>query len=204
MTAFEVIGEECMPLARADRSDASGFRSPRPSMCWWKFPAAARSICARCSSTSWPAPWRAVWSAQAVLAESGAQAKSFWAIREGLVEGQARRGYHVRTDLAVPLSGVAALVDHGARADRLALSRLDCARLRPCRRRQHPFQRVAAEPVAEAERARHGRGNRERRSTDLVAALGGSISAEHGIGRSRSARLLVGAVARPSAAAQRA
>ncbi|TGR99803.1 FAD-binding oxidoreductase, partial [Mesorhizobium sp. M2E.F.Ca.ET.209.01.1.1] len=42
----------------------------------------------------------------AVLAASSAQARSFWAIREGLVEGQAKRGYHVHTDLSVKISDI--------------------------------------------------------------------------------------------------
>ncbi|TIV90416.1 MAG: FAD-binding oxidoreductase, partial [Mesorhizobium sp.] len=51
----------------------------------------------------------------AVLAASTTQARSFWAIREGLVEGQAKRGYHVRTDLSVRISDIPSLIERARR-----------------------------------------------------------------------------------------
>ncbi|WP_339114646.1 FAD-binding oxidoreductase [Thioclava sp. GXIMD2076] len=45
-----------------------------------------------------------------VVAQSQAQARNLWLIREGMNEGQAKRGKHLRTDLSVPLSRVAAFV----------------------------------------------------------------------------------------------
>ncbi|NRB05528.1 MAG: FAD-binding oxidoreductase, partial [Rhodobacteraceae bacterium] len=38
-----------------------------------------------------------------IIAQSQSQAKRFWAIREGLVEGHSMRGYHVRSDISVKL-----------------------------------------------------------------------------------------------------
>lgn len=45
-----------------------------------------------------------------VVAQSQAQARSIWLVREGMNEGQARRGKHLRTDLSVPLSRLADFV----------------------------------------------------------------------------------------------
>ena len=39
-----------------------------------------------------------------IIAQSAAHGKLFWAIREGLVEGHAKRGFHVRSDVSVKLS----------------------------------------------------------------------------------------------------
>lgn len=39
-----------------------------------------------------------------VIASSRAQAQSLWLFREGMNEGQALRGSHMRTDISVPLS----------------------------------------------------------------------------------------------------
>ena len=120
----------------------------------------------------------------AVLAESGAQARAFWAIREGLVEGQAKRGYHVRTDLSVRISDIPTLI----------------AQARQFIELQHPgwisqayghagdgnihFNVLPpldlAEPAARVTGATITTG-----LYDIVNALGGSISAEHGIGRTR-------------------
>lgn len=45
-----------------------------------------------------------------VVAQSQAQAAGLWAIREGMNLGQAMRGRHLRTDVSVPLSRLAAFV----------------------------------------------------------------------------------------------
>ncbi|MDS9469371.1 FAD-binding oxidoreductase [Paracoccus sp. MBLB3053] len=45
-----------------------------------------------------------------VLAQSQAQAQNIWLIREGMNEGQAKRGKHLRTDVSVPLSKLAEFV----------------------------------------------------------------------------------------------
>jgi len=45
-----------------------------------------------------------------VVAQSRAQAAGLWAIREGMNLGQAMRGRHLRTDVSVPLSRLAAFV----------------------------------------------------------------------------------------------
>ncbi|WP_128255723.1 FAD-binding oxidoreductase [Falsirhodobacter deserti] len=45
-----------------------------------------------------------------VVAQSHAQARNLWAIREGMNLGQAERGRHLRTDISVPLSRLADFV----------------------------------------------------------------------------------------------
>ncbi|MBU2888791.1 FAD-binding oxidoreductase [Celeribacter halophilus] len=45
-----------------------------------------------------------------VIATSQAQARNLWLIREGMNEGQAKRGKHLRTDISVPLSRMAEFV----------------------------------------------------------------------------------------------
>nr|WP_111300446.1 FAD-binding oxidoreductase [Paracoccus saliphilus] len=45
-----------------------------------------------------------------VIAQSQAQARNLWAIREGMNIGQAQRGRHLRTDISVPLSRLAEFV----------------------------------------------------------------------------------------------
>lgn len=45
-----------------------------------------------------------------VVAQSHSQARNLWLIREGMNEGQAKRGKHLRTDVSVPLSCLAEFV----------------------------------------------------------------------------------------------
>jgi FAD/FMN-containing dehydrogenase len=184
MSAFEVIGEECIECARLINANL---------VC----PVAAPVHILVEVSSSGAIDLRAMLLdfladamdkelvVDAVYAESEAQAKSFWAVREDLVEGQARRGYHVRTDLSVRLSAIPALVE----------------RSRSFVAREHPGWISQAYGHA-------GDGNihfnvlppldlddnaaRETGAVivaalyDIAGTLGGSISAEHGIGRTRS------------------
>ncbi|WP_292669962.1 FAD-binding oxidoreductase [Mesorhizobium sp.] len=127
----------------------------------------------------------------ALFAESGAQAKAFWAIREGLVEGQAKRGYHVRTDLAVRILDIPALIDQARRFVAL----------------EHPGWLPQAyghagdgnihfnvlPPLGLAERdARTAGADITAGLYQIVNSLGGSISAEHGIGRTRHSAFWAG------------
>lgn len=45
-----------------------------------------------------------------VIAASQSQAKTLWSFREGMVEGQVKRGRHLRTDVSVSLSNLASFV----------------------------------------------------------------------------------------------
>lgn len=54
--------------------------------------------------------------ADGVVAASKDQARRLWLFREGMNEGQAKRGVHLRTDLSVPLSRLADFVRDAERA----------------------------------------------------------------------------------------
>jgi FAD/FMN-containing dehydrogenase len=115
------------------------------------------------------------------VAMSRAQAGEFWAIREGLVEAQHKRGRHLRTDVSVPISALAAFM---AEADRAMAEHLPAAM--PVVYGHvgdgNLHYNVLPPPGlrgAELEAALH-------RTEELIFAVvdrfGGSISAEHGIG----------------------
>jgi FAD/FMN-containing dehydrogenase len=117
----------------------------------------------------------------AVLAQSPAQAAALWKLRESLSEAQKPEGGSIKHDVSVPVSRIPAFV----RETLAAVERL-VPGIRPV-----PFGHVGdgnlhfnlSQPVGadrEAYLARWGEVNRV--VHDLVAAHGGSISAEHGIG----------------------
>jgi FAD/FMN-containing dehydrogenase len=122
------------------------------------------------------------------IAASTAQAANLWGIREAMVEAQARRGRHLRTDLSVPLSLVPALV---RQLDSLLAERLP------------GWQRLAYGHVGDGNVHYNALPPAGSDDTDIRAtiaetlpalyavalALGGSFSAEHGIGRSRAGAL---------------
>lgn len=119
-----------------------------------------------------------------VIGESVAQSRALWALREHLSEAQAQEGPHIKHDISVPISRVAAFVD-------AAVKNLQ---------RRFPGARVAwfghlgdgnlhfnvlapvdTDPLAFCAR----QGDVNRLVHDLVHAHSGSISAEHGLGQLR-------------------
>jgi FAD/FMN-containing dehydrogenase len=117
----------------------------------------------------------------AVLAASSAQAAALWKLRESLSEAQKPEGASIKHDVSVPVSRIPALVDQV----NAAVARL-VPGIRPC-----PFGHVGdgnlhfnlSQPVGMERAAFMAREDVIHEAVhDIVAALGGSISAEHGIG----------------------
>ena len=116
------------------------------------------------------------------VAQSEAQRANLWALREGIPPAQTREGGSIKHDVSVPVSSVPTLIERGIAQ---ALKRIPG--IRPC-----PFGHVGdgnihfnfSQPVdmpRDMFLAQWEDLNRD--IHDIVADLGGSISAEHGIGR---------------------
>jgi FAD/FMN-containing dehydrogenase len=117
-----------------------------------------------------------------VIASSRAQAQSLWLFREGMNEGQALRGSHMRTDISVPLSKLAAFVAE-AEAE-LAEKLPECLAV--------SYGHVGDGNVHLNVLPPNGATPEERETfiyksktlvNDVLDRYVGSISAEHGIGR---------------------
>jgi FAD/FMN-containing dehydrogenase len=125
----------------------------------------------------------------AVVAASETQAQALWALRENISEAQKREGISIKHDIALPVSRIAEFI---ARADVLLAEHFPGVRI-VCfghigDGNLHYNQSKAAaqdnadfiECSAAVNRVVH----------DLVAALGGSISAEHGLGQLKREEIL--------------
>jgi len=120
----------------------------------------------------------------ALIAASGAQAARLWRMRESLVEAQAAAGGSIAHDVSVPVSLIpeflaradAAIAAHYPGVRQCAFGHVGDGNMH-----YNPVRPVDWEPA----RYRAERGRINRIVHDIVAELGGSISAEHGIGRSR-------------------
>ena len=120
----------------------------------------------------------------AVVAQNIAQSDQFWHLRESLAEVQKAEGGSIRHDISVPVSQVPAFLDQATAA---------VMRLMPDARPM-PFGHVGdgnihfniVKPLGMAATAFQAR-TREINEVvhDILLALGGSISAEHGIGAVR-------------------
>jgi FAD/FMN-containing dehydrogenase len=185
MTAFELIPQGCV-------DDAVGFQSAiRPPLSGRHDQNALVSLAA-----SAPVDLRGLLEAflseamakglvvDGVVAESHAQSTALWAIREAMVEAQIARGRHVRTDVSVRPGAIAPFITAAEAEVRRAapgwrpLSYGHVGDGNVHLNVMPPEGLDEAAVIAAAPRilaAIYGE----------VDAVGGSISAEHGIGRSR-------------------
>jgi len=121
----------------------------------------------------------------AVIASSGAQAARFWQMREDMADAQKAIGISIKHDVSVPVSRIAEFLE---RANATLLAAYPNAR--PCafghvgdgNMHYNPMQPADWDktPTFRSERAAINR-----LVHDIVVELGGSISAEHGIGQLR-------------------
>jgi len=118
----------------------------------------------------------------AVLASSEAQADALWRIRESIPEGQKPEGGSIKNDVSVPLSSVPEFIERATNAVEQAMPGI----------RVVPFGHLGdgnihfnlSQPVGADTQAFLAEWDRfDRIVADIATGLGGSFSAEHGIGR---------------------
>ncbi len=127
--------------------------------------------------------------ADAALAASEAQAKALWALRENVSEAQKIEGVSIKHDIAVPVSRIAEFI---ARADAALLAEFPQVRI-VCfghigdgnlhYNQSRPDAQSNGDFIAQT-------GAVNRIVHDLVHQLGGSISAEHGLGQLKRQEVL--------------
>jgi FAD/FMN-containing dehydrogenase len=122
--------------------------------------------------------------ADAVIASSGQQARRFWKMREDLAEAQKSAGGTITHDISVPVSRIPEFL---AKAD--AAVEQAYPGIRHCSFGHVGDGNLHYNPVRPREwdaiRYQAERAKVNRIVHDIVVALGGSITAEHGIGRLR-------------------
>ena len=118
----------------------------------------------------------------AALAANAGQASDFWRIREAIVEAQKKEGGSIKHDVSVPVSRIPEFIERGC-----ALVEEMVPGIRPV-----PFGHIGdgnihfnlSQPEGADPKAFLARWDEvNHRVHDLVVSLGGSISAEHGIGQ---------------------
>ncbi|MDI1326207.1 MAG: FAD-binding oxidoreductase [Brevundimonas sp.] len=117
----------------------------------------------------------------AVLAENEGQRSQLWRLREGVVDGQRRAGASIKHDVSVPLGAVPEFIDRASTVARTIVpgcrplsfghigdGNIHFTVIQPSGDEPPSFLKHAPEVMA--------------RVHDIALALGGSISAEHGVG----------------------
>ncbi len=118
----------------------------------------------------------------AMLAASGMQAQSMWKLRESIPEAQRRHGASLKHDVSVPVSQIPTLIERGSALMQRLAPEGDVVAYGHAGDGNLHFN-LSQKPGTDL-RAFQARAHAlEDAMFDLVESLGGSISAEHGIGR---------------------
>src|ERR1700736_763202 len=122
----------------------------------------------------------------AMIATSIAQALAMWKLRESVPEAQRHHGASLKHDISVPVSSVPKLIEEGSALVRRLVPEgevVGYGHLGDGNLHFNVSQRPDADGTAFLRRGEQ----LQRAIFDLVDSLGGSISAEHGIGRLKAA-----------------
>jgi D-lactate dehydrogenase (cytochrome) len=118
----------------------------------------------------------------AAVAQSEAQRRAFWHLREAMVEAQTLEGASLKHDVSVPVSRVPAFLERTSARCRAALPTVRIVAFGHIGDGNIHFN--LSQPIGMDERAFLARRPAFRRIVhDTACALGGSFSAEHGIGQ---------------------
>jgi FAD/FMN-containing dehydrogenase len=181
LTAFELLARVCLDAALAN---VPGTLDPLPAPCPWyalvelgdsdpepMLRQRIEQVLAECLEQGL--------ARDVVLAQSGAQARALWAIRERMPEAQLE---NVKHDISVPLSKIPEFIERGAAALERAFPGIVIYAFGHAGDGNLHYNVGFADPAAnQALMARRAEVNAIVYA--LVDALDGSISAEHGLGQ---------------------
>ncbi|WP_298913473.1 FAD-binding oxidoreductase [uncultured Roseobacter sp.] len=122
-----------------------------------------------------------------VIAQSVEQGAAFWSVREHIPEANKRVGAVISSDVSVPLSCIPEFIERGKEAvARLGDFRINCfGHVGDGNLHYNLFPLPGGRSSDHA----HQRAELQRTVHDLANSLGGSVSAEHGVGRMKVADL---------------
>jgi FAD/FMN-containing dehydrogenase len=190
LTGFELISGECIALTR---KHFPALPDPLPGYPWYALvqadDSAADSPLAAQMEAALAAAVEQRVAGDAAIAHSAAQAADLWALREHIPEAQRLEGPNIKHDISLPVSRIPAFladaqVELGTAfrdVRYVVFGHLGDGNL-------HYNLSAPAGPTAAAFLGETARANQI--VYDLVARLGGSFSAEHGIGQMKRAELV--------------
>ena len=128
------------------------------------------------------------WIDDAVLAQSGEQAARLWDLRERLSEAQKIEGFSIKHDVSVPVSRIGEFVERAGAALQAAYPVIRIVAFGHVGDGNLHYNQSKPEAAENAE-FMAAQPDVNRIVHDIVDALGGSISAEHGIGQLKRGEL---------------
>lgn len=192
LSAFELIPRACLELAFEAAPDLPDpLETPSPFYVLLEITASGPVDLDAMIEHLFDSGMQAGLVLDGVLAGSDAQAARLWRIREAMVEGQQRHGEHLRTDIALPISTLGdfyddasrAMATHSPQTTVIAYGHLGDGNL------HFNLLPPAGLDLAAKRALLHAL---ETELFAIVERYRGSISAEHGIGRTKQAAFLDG------------
>jgi FAD/FMN-containing dehydrogenase len=118
LTGFELMSDRCLELVLKHNP---GSRTPLASPCPWYLLIEVSDLqsadnCRAALESALETGLDAGWIEDAVIADSLAQSRALWALREGISAAQAREGKAIKHDIAVPVSSVSAFIEEACSA----------------------------------------------------------------------------------------
>ncbi len=189
LTAFELIGRPCLDLTLAHSPDLRDpLDQPAPFAILMEASASGLVDLAALFERFLADRAEAGEIEDGVVAQSTTQARALWRLREDLVEAQHRQGVHLRSDISVRISDLAAFIE-AADAAMLAIVPvvriLNYGHVGDGNLHYNVLPPAGLDPAATRALVTHA----EEALFAVVDRFGGSISAEHGIGRLKRAHL---------------
>ncbi|QPC86989.1 FAD-binding protein [Mesorhizobium sp. NBSH29] len=191
LTAFELIGE--MPLSFVAKHVPATQRPLAQPYLWYilmeissgRSAADARSLCEEILA----AALESAIVADAAIAQNMAQGTAFWALREAISDAQRFEGASIKHDISVPLASIPEFIQRGAEAVAgvSPQARIVCFGHMGDGNLHYNISQPVGE-TADAFLALYRAMNQA--VHDIVRALNGSISAEHGIGQLKRDELI--------------
>jgi D-lactate dehydrogenase (cytochrome) len=190
LTAFELIPRLGLDMALAH---VRGVRDPLANACPWyvllEISSSRSESGLRASLEAFLAETMATGLLRdGVVAASAAQGRDLWRIREGMVEAQKHEGGSIKHDVSVPVSRVADFILRAIAAVEARLPGIRPLAFGHVGDGNIHFN-LSQPPRADTAVYLARRPEFNHLVHDLVQSLGGSISAEHGIGRLRREEL---------------
>jgi FAD/FMN-containing dehydrogenase len=183
LTGFELVSGECVALAR---EQFPALPDPIPGHAWYVLmqadDAAAESPLLNELETALGQALGDDIAADASIAQSESQAAALWSLREHIPEAQKRQGPNIKHDISVPVSQMPRFLEIAKRALDAKIPGLryvTFGHLGDGNLHYNLSPPPGCDAVAFMDRA----GDANRIVYDVVAELGGSFSAEHGIGQ---------------------
>lgn len=187
LSAFELLAAPCVDAAIAH---VPGLRLPVEDPApWYVLAEVAWSLPEglEAAAEAWLGElFEAGHVADAFLAQNEAQRAMLWRMREGVSDATTKLGPILRNDVSVPVARIAELVERG---QALVARELPGAALIPFGHVGDGNLHFNVVLPADTADLAATRTRLQRAVFDLVGALGGSISAEHGIGRLKRGEL---------------